>query len=94
MVTTDGQDQITVWADENNHDDDNDDTRYGDGTAVTGRATTEGADGGSGTTNFNLRVEQNKIPEFFGTKSKDTISAAHFIRLLEGLAKTYRWTDA
>jgi hypothetical protein len=27
-------------------------------------------------TNFNLRVEQNKILEFFGSKSKDTISAA------------------
>jgi hypothetical protein len=31
-------------------------------------------------TNFNLRVEQNKIPEFFGAKSKDTISAADFIQ--------------
>jgi hypothetical protein len=35
--------------------------------------------GGNGPTNFNLRVEQNKIPEFFGAKSKDTISAADFI---------------
>ena len=26
-------------------------------------------------TNFNLRVEQNKTLEFFGAKSKDTISA-------------------
>ncbi len=26
------------------------------------------------TTNFNLRVEQNKILEFFGAKSKDTIT--------------------
>jgi hypothetical protein len=34
------------------------------------------AAGGTGTTNFNLRVEQNKTPEFFSTKSKDTISAA------------------
>ncbi len=36
----------------------------------------------------NLRVEQNKIPEFFGAKSKDTISAADFIQRLEDLAKT------
>jgi hypothetical protein len=50
--------------------------------------------GGSGTTNFNLRVEQNKIPEFFGSKSKDTISAADFIRQLEDLAETNRWTNA
>jgi hypothetical protein len=35
--------------------------------------------GANGPTNFNLRVEQNKIPEFFGAKSKDTISAADFI---------------
>ncbi len=35
--------------------------------------------GGNGPTNFNLRVEQNKISEFFGAKSKDTISAADFI---------------
>ena len=41
-----------------------------------------GAAGGAGPTSFNLRVEQNKIPEFFGTKSKDTISAADFIRRL------------
>ena len=36
--------------------------------------------GGNGPTKFNLRVEQNKIAEFFGAKSKDTISAADFIR--------------
>jgi len=52
------------------------------------------AGGANGPTNFNLRVEQNKIPEFFGAKSKDTISAADFIRRLEDLAKTNRWTDA
>jgi serine/threonine protein kinase len=51
------------------------------------------ATGANGPTNFNLRVEQNKIPEFFGAKSKDTISAADFIRRLEDLAKTNRWTD-
>jgi hypothetical protein len=50
--------------------------------------------GGNGPTNFNLWVEQNKIPGFFGAKSKDTISAADFIRRLEDLAKTNRWTDA
>ncbi len=37
------------------------------------------AGGANRPTNFNLRVEQNKIPEFFGAKSKDTISAADFI---------------
>ncbi len=38
------------------------------------------AGGANGLMNFNLRVEQNKIPEFFGAKSKDTISAADFIQ--------------
>ncbi len=37
------------------------------------------AAGANGPASFNLRVEQNKIPEFFGAKSKDTISAADFI---------------
>jgi hypothetical protein len=79
---TNDADQITVEADlhENDHDDGNDDTGNGNDTTRTGRATTGGAAGGSGTTNFNLRVEQNKIPEFFGTKSKDTISAEDFIQ--------------
>ncbi len=41
---------------------------------------TPAAGGANGLTNFNLRVEQNKILEFFGAKSKDTISTADFIR--------------
>ncbi len=58
--------------DSNDHDNDQQDT--------TGMAAaTGGAAGGQGTTSFNLRVEQNKIPEFFGSKSKDTILAADFI---------------
>ncbi len=36
--------------------------------------------GANASASFNLRVEQNKIPEFFGAKSKDTISAADHIR--------------
>jgi hypothetical protein len=66
----------------------------GNDTVATGGAATGGAASSPGTTNFNLRVEQNKIPEFFSTKSKDTILAADFIRRLEDLAKTNQWTDA
>ncbi len=82
MATTEGGDQINIEAnvhgnDHDDHDDNNDDN---DGTAVTRRATTGGTTGGSGPTSFNLRFEQNKIPEFFGAKSKNTISAADFIR--------------
>ncbi len=75
------------------HDDDT-----GDSTAwvtVPRAAGTAAGDeaGANGPTNFNLRVEQNKIPEFLGANSKYTISAADF-RRLEDLAKTNRWTDA
>ena len=44
--------------------------------------------GGMGTINFNLRVKQNKIPEFFGSKRMDTISAADLISQLKDFAKT------
>jgi hypothetical protein len=100
-MTTTGGDNINL-APENDHDYDTvDDTNVdldghdNDTGDTTGTATTgEAPAGGNGPTNFNLRVEQNKIPEFFGAKSKDTISAADFIRRLEDLAKTNRWTDA
>jgi Ty3 transposon capsid-like protein len=95
-----GTDDMNL-APENDRDDDNQDNvdlyanddGTGDATAQANVPTAPGG-GGNGPTNFNLRVEQNKIPEFFGAKSKDTISAADFIRWLEDLAKTNRWTDA
>jgi len=99
-MTTTGGDDITL-APENDHDNDSQSNSNvnldghnnytGDTTA---QATAAGGSGGSGPTNFNLQVEQNKIPEFFGAKSKDTISAVNFIQHLEDLAKTNRWTDA
>jgi len=101
-MTTTGGDDINL-SPENNHDDDNHDDgnvdldghddRTGDTTAQAAVPAAPGG-GNNGPTNFNLRVEQNKIPEFFGAKSKDTISAADFIWRLEDLAKTNRWTDA
>ena len=99
MATVEVQDQINIEADihRDGHgsDDDNGDTT---GTPQVTRGATGGAAwgaaGGAGPTSFNLRVEQNKILEFFGTKSKDTISAADFICRLEDLAKTNRWSDA
>ncbi len=96
MTTTGGED-INL-APENNDNDNHDDGNvnldgHDDDTGdTTAQATAMG--GGNGPTNFNLRVEQNKIPEFFGAKSKDTISAADFIQRLEDLAKMNRWTDA
>jgi hypothetical protein len=104
MLTITGNDDIQIEHENNDVDndlidDDNDDGNDQDttGTArVAGRATraARAAAGGTGPASFNLRVEQNKIPEFFGSKSKDTISAADFIRRLEDLAKTNRWSDA
>jgi len=100
MSTTGKTDQITIHKEQNDppHNDEALGDTSGDGNVVTGGDGTTGtagvAGGAAGTTNFNLRVEQNKIPEFFGTKSKDTISAMDFIQRLEDLAKTNRWTDA
>ena len=88
-MTTTGNNDINL-APENVGSDDEDllleghDDDTGDATAgvtilrAAGTAAGDGT-GANGPTNFNLRVEQNKIPEFFGAKSKDTISAADFI---------------
>jgi hypothetical protein len=76
-----GGDNIQVHQDNDDHNDGNADAGNTDQDGdATGKAAASGAAGGTGTTNFNLRVKQNKIPEFFGSKSKDTILAADFIR--------------
>ena len=101
-MTTTGGDDINLAPENDHNNDDHDDGNvdlngHDDGTGdTTAQAAVPASPGGgnNGPTNFNLRVEQNKIPEFFGAKSKDTISAADFIRRLEYLAKTNRWTDA
>jgi hypothetical protein len=81
MATTNtGTDNIDIAPEnddfEDAHADDND---TGDTTGQGNIPTTPAAAGANGPTSFNLQVEQNKIPEFFGAKSKDTISAADFI---------------
>ena len=99
-TTATGTDDINLAPENDDFEDANVDVDTNDD--GTGDATGQGnvnvpaalGGGANGPTNFNLRVEQNKIPEFFGAKSKDTISAADFIRRLEDLAKTNRWTDA
>jgi hypothetical protein len=37
--------------------------------------------------------EQSKIPEFYGQKGKDNITAIVFIRKIDDLAQTNRWND-
>jgi hypothetical protein len=97
-TTNTGTDNIDLAPENDDFDDahvdvhtNDDDT--GDTTGQGNIPAAPAAAGANGPTNFNLRVEQNKIPEFFGAKSKDTISAADFIRRLEDLARTNRWTD-
>ncbi len=92
-ATNTGTDNIDLAPENHDFDDAHVDVHTNDDN--TGDTTGQGnvpaapaAAGTNGPTNFNLRVEQNKIPEFFGAKSKDTISAADFIRRLEDLAKT------
>jgi hypothetical protein len=75
--------------DDHNNDDDNTGDTTGQANVLTGEASAAGS-----TTSFNLRVEQNKIPEFFGSKSKVTFSVMDFVRWLEDLAKTNKWMDA
>ena len=73
-----GTDDINRAPENNNLDDANVDLDAHDDCTgdATAQANVPAAPGGgpNGPTNFNLRVEQNKIPEFFGAKSKDTIS--------------------
>ena len=85
MATNTGTDNIDIAPENDEIIDDaqvdvqtNDDDT-GDTTGQGNVPTAPAAAGANGPTNFNLQVEQNKIPEFFGAKSKDTISAADFI---------------
>jgi hypothetical protein len=48
---------------------------------------------GAAQTKLAFKVEQNKIPEFFGQKGKDNITAIEFIGKIDDLARTNRWND-
>jgi len=47
----------------------------------------------AGTTRFSFKVEQNKIPEFFGEKGKDTISAMDYITRVDDLTANNGWSN-
>jgi hypothetical protein len=51
--------------------------------------------GASGAPQMTLafKVEQSKLPKFFGQKGKDNITAIVFIRKIVDLAPTNRWND-
>jgi hypothetical protein len=40
-----------------------------------------------------FRVEQSKIPDFWGQKAKDTVTAIVFIRMIDDLARSNNWND-
>jgi len=44
-------------------------------------------------TTLAFKLEQSKIPEFYGQKGKDNITAIVFIRKIDDLAQTNRWND-
>jgi hypothetical protein len=44
-------------------------------------------------TMLTFKVEQSKVPEFFGQRGKDTISAIVFIRRIDDLVRTNNWND-
>jgi hypothetical protein len=48
---------------------------------------------GAAQTTLAFKVEQSKIPEYFGQKGKDNITAIVFIRKIEDLARNNRWND-
>jgi hypothetical protein len=44
-------------------------------------------------TTLAFRVEQSKIPDFWGQKAKDTVTAIVFIRKIDDLARSNNWND-
>jgi len=85
-TTATGTDDINLAPENDDFEDanvdvDTNDDGTGDATGQ-GNVNVPAAPGGGANrpTNFNLQVEQNKILEFFGAKSKDTISAADMPR--------------
>ncbi len=48
---------------------------------------------GATQTTLAFKVEQSKIPEYFGQKGKDNITAIVFIRKIEDLVRTNCWND-
>jgi hypothetical protein len=44
-------------------------------------------------TTLAFRVEQSKIPDFWGQKAKDTVTAIFFIRKIDDLARSNNWND-
>ncbi len=48
----------------------------------------QGADGGMA-----VKVQQTKLPEFWGQKEKDSISANEFVKRVDKMMSANNWTD-
>jgi len=67
----------------------NDGNNNGDGNVPIHHAqAVQGADGG-----INLKVEQTKLPEFWGQKEKDSITPNAFIQRVDNMMAAKVWTD-
>ncbi len=72
-----------IQVDNNDHDDGNQDQPNPPQNVVVPPAAA-----GAAQTTLAFKVEQSKIPEFFGQKGKDNITAIVFIRKIDDLART------
>jgi hypothetical protein len=43
--------------------------------------------------NFDLKLQQTKLPEFWGQKEKDSISAHEFVKRVDKMASANNWSD-
>jgi len=43
--------------------------------------------------NIDLKLQQTKLPEFWGQKEKDSISAYKFVKRVDKMASANNWTD-
>ncbi len=71
-----------------NNDGNNDGNDGNDGVPIHHAQVVQGADGG-----INLKVKQTKLPEFWGQREKDSITANAFIQRVNNMMAANNWTD-
>jgi hypothetical protein len=71
-----------------NNDGNNDGNNGNDCVPIHHAQAVQGADGG-----INLKVEQTKLPEFWGQREKDSITANAFIQRVDNMMAANNWTD-
>jgi hypothetical protein len=66
----------------------NNDGNDNDGVPIHNAQAIQGADGG-----INLKVKQTKLPEFWGQREKDSITANAFIQRVDNMMAANNWSD-